>query len=232
MLLSAIVRGAVIIAGLGFLGTYLYYILLYLGYARARGLEVLVLQYSWPIFIVFLSLLLLGERLTLMRTLSIAAGFLGALLIITGGDVVLGDDLVVHLLVVLAAFSFALFSVLSKKVAYEPLGLVTLYFLVASLCSFFSMWLFSAITFPPLATAPAILINGSIVNGVSYILWLKALRQADASYVAPFVFLTPLLSALYLVLFFDEPLRWIYAVGLILVILSGLLNAIRGHILK
>ena len=217
----------IIIAGLGFLGTYLYYILLYLGYARAEGLEVLVLQYSWPMFIVFLSFLLLGEKLTLTRALSIVAGFLGALLIITGGDIILGDDLVVHLLVVLAAFSFALFSVLSKRVSYEPLGLVTSYFLVASCCSFFSMWIFSDIIFPPLAMAPAVLINGSIVNGVSYILWLKALRQADAGYIAPFVFLTPLLSTLYLLLFFDEPWRWIYAVGLILVVLSGSLNAIK-----
>ena len=44
---------------LGFLGTYLYYILLYFGYANAQGLEVLVIQYSWPIFIVLLSIFIL-----------------------------------------------------------------------------------------------------------------------------------------------------------------------------
>ena len=50
---------------LGFLGTYLYYILLYFGYANAQGLEVLVLQYSWPIFIVLLSIFILKEKLIL-----------------------------------------------------------------------------------------------------------------------------------------------------------------------
>ena len=52
---------------LGFLGTYLYYILLYFGYAKTQGLEVLVLQYSWPIFIVLLSTVILKERLNLRR---------------------------------------------------------------------------------------------------------------------------------------------------------------------
>ena len=46
---------------LGLLGTYFYYLFLYLGYAQAKGLEVLVVQYTWPILIVLLSLVILKE---------------------------------------------------------------------------------------------------------------------------------------------------------------------------
>lgn len=217
------IRDWLIIAALGFLGTYLYYILLYFGYARAEGLEVLILQYSWPVFIVLLSALVLKESWTLAKFFSVAAGFSGATLVITRGDIVLGGDMLVYLLVILGAFSFALFSVLSKKVAYEPLGLVTCYFAVASVCSFFSMMLLS--DFAPPSAVGAILLNGSLVNGVSYILWLKALRLTAASYLAPWIFATPVVATLYLVVFFDEPVLWIYLIGLALVIISGLTAA-------
>jgi len=214
-----------IIAGLGFLGTYLYYILLYFGYAKAEGLEVLILQYSWPLFIVFLSSFLLNERWTFIKFFSVITGFLGVALIISKGDIVLGDDLSVYLLVILGAFSFALFSVLSKRFSYEPLGLVTCYFAVATLCSFVSMLLLS--DFAPPKEIFAILLNGSLVNGVSYILWISALRLTKASYIAPLVFLTPVFSTFYLIIFFDEPVRWIYLLGLVLVIISGLVATLN-----
>ena len=42
---------------LGLLGTCVYYLLLYYAYAHAKGLEVLVIQYTWPIFVtIFLSI--------------------------------------------------------------------------------------------------------------------------------------------------------------------------------
>ena len=40
------------LAILGLLGTYIYYLFLYLGYSKTVGMEVLVIQYTWPILIV------------------------------------------------------------------------------------------------------------------------------------------------------------------------------------
>jgi drug/metabolite transporter (DMT)-like permease len=69
-----------------------------------------------------------------------------------------------------------------------------------------------------------VLVNGLFVNGFSYIFWIKALKEAEASFVAPLVFLTPVLSALYLIIFFQEPLLPVYGIGLLAVIIGGLLN--------
>ncbi|MBN2598016.1 MAG: EamA family transporter [Marinifilaceae bacterium] len=41
---------------LGLLGTYLYYILLYFEYANANGIEFLIIQYCWPIFVIVFSI--------------------------------------------------------------------------------------------------------------------------------------------------------------------------------
>jgi len=211
---------------LGFLGTYLYYILLYFGYANAQGLEVLVLQYSWPIFIVLLSVFILNEKLTPRRGLAVLLGFVGVALVLTKGNIteIHLDNYFVDMLVIGAALSFGLFSVLSKKVNLEPYTMITIFFLTASIASLVSMLLFSDFSLPTNDSIVPVLVNGLFVNGFSYIFWIKALKEAEASFVAPLVFLTPVLSALYLIIFFQEPLLPVYGIGLLAVIIGGLLN--------
>jgi drug/metabolite transporter (DMT)-like permease len=211
---------------LGFLGTYLYYILLYFGYANAQGLEVLVLQYSWPIFIVILSVFILKEKLTFARVMSILLGFAGVFLILTKGNFngIHFENYSIDILVLVAAFVFGLFSVLSKKVQLEAYTMITVYFLTATVASFFSMLYFSEFSLPTTDAIIPILVNGLFVNGFSYIFWIKALKGAKASFVAPFIFLIPMLSAFYLIVFFGEKLLPIYGLGLLAVILGGMLN--------
>lgn len=213
---------------LGLLGTYIYYLFLYLGYSKTTGMEVLIIQYTWPILIVVLSILLLNERFTYIKGLAVFLGFIGVLLVLTKGtleNVSINNPSVIAL-VATGAACFALFSVLSKKVAKEPLGVVAVYFLIASIASLVSMLCFSKFAMPASNEVPAILINGVIVNGFSYVLWVSALKSTEASYLAPFTFITPILSAIYLIVFFDEPFLPAYGAGMVLVVLGGLINSV------
>ena len=216
------------VIGLGLLGTYIYYLFLYLGYGQAKGLEVLVVQYTWPVTIVVLSLFILKEKLTIRKTLSVLFGFAGVVMVLTKGDFsnVHIDNFEVILLVFLGASSFALFSVLSKKVTLEPISVTMLYFLVATIAAFASMIYFSEFKWPNLYDWAPILLNGLLLNGFSYLFWLWALKSTDASYLAPFVFITPILSAIYLVILFDEPVVYAHAIGLVLVVVSGMVNSL------
>ena len=194
---------------LGILGTYLYYILLYFAYAHAIGIEVLVIQYSWPIFVLILSVLILKEKLNGRKILSILLGFAGVLLILSKGDFsnIHIENLFVDGVVLLAAIVFALFSVLSKKVKLEALPLTTIYFLTATLASFLSMIILSEFKVPSSNDWLPIFINGIFVNGISYILWIKALKYSNASFLAPFIFLTPVISMILLILFSRKSFR-------------------------
>ncbi|WP_339710285.1 DMT family transporter [uncultured Kriegella sp.] len=211
---------------LGFLGTYLYYVLLYLGYANAPGMEVLIVQYSWPILIVLLSLILLKEKLTIYKTASLLLGFIGVFFVLTKGNFeqLKFENLNIDLIVFTGAFVFALFSVLSKKIKIDDTLLLTIYFLTASFASFISMHFYSEFKTPNLNTVVPILINGFLVNGLSYIYWIKALKIGEASFIAPFVFLTPVLSSIFLIVIFNEPFYTVYLIGMSCVVLGGLLN--------
>ncbi len=209
---------------LGFLGSFLYYILLYFGYAHAKGLEVLALQYTWPVFIVVFSIALLKERLTKSLIISSILGFIGVLIVLTKGNftnIYLGD-VKTDLVVLLAASVFGLFSVLSKKVNYESYTVTTIFFASATLFSLLAMNYFSTFVIPTTSSLIPLVINGAIINGISYVLWLLALKNAKASYVAQFVFLTPVLAALLIVLFFHETFTPIYLIGMSLVVGAGL----------
>lgn len=211
---------------LGLLGTYLYYILLYFGYANAKEIEVLIIQYCWSIFVIVLSIVILKERLNLRKVISIVLGFFGVFMVLTKGkltDIHL-DNFFVDSIVLLAAFVFGLFSVLSKKVRIDSLSLVTIYFLTATVISFISMISLSEFKLPTEDTILPILINGIFVNGISYIFWIGALKIGKASFIAPFVFLTPVISTILLILFFKEPFQLVYVIGMISVILGGLIN--------
>jgi len=212
--------------GLGFLGTFLYYLLLYFGYANAKGLEVLVIQYTWPIFIVFFSFLFLKEKITSRNILAIILGFLGVVIVLTKGNFesVHLSNLSTDFIVLLAAAVFGLFSVLSKKVNFEPFSATLLFFLSATIFSFFAMLFFSIFAIPTTNELIPILGNGILINGFSYILWLRGLSFAIASFLAPFVFLTPILAAILIVLFFQEVFLPVYILGLILVISAGLVS--------
>ncbi len=211
---------------LGMLGTYLYYLLLYLGYAKAKGMEVLVVQYTWPILIVVLSIFILREKLTVRKIAAIMCGFVGVLIVLTKGDFqnIHFSSLQVILWVLAGSFCFALFSVLSKTVKIDPIAASSIYFFIAAVASFVSMMFFSKWQFPTAQEWWPVILNGVLVNGFSYVFWIFALRSTNASFVAPFTYLTPILSAVYLVIFFREPFLPAYGLGLVLVLTGGLIN--------
>mgnify|MGYP005988289285 CR=1 FL=1 len=218
-----------VLFALGFLD-FLYYLFLYFGYKHANGLEVLVIQYMWPIFIVFLSLVILKEDFTKKKLLSVILGFLGVSLVITKGDFKSLDlsQIDVLLIVMLGAIAFALFSVISKVVNVDATNAVMIYFFSAILYSIITVSSYSNFIIPSGIDWISIIINGVFINGISYLFWIKGLQIFDASKVAPYLFITPILSAFFLILFFDEEILTIYFVGLFFVILSGLVNSLKS----
>jgi drug/metabolite transporter (DMT)-like permease len=201
---------------------------LYLGYKYLNGLEVLVIQYTWPILIVIFSIFLLHEHITKTKILSITLGFFGATLIITKGDIFSVDlsNIKIILLVFLGAVSFALFSVLSKKITINPINAVMVYFLVSIPYSFIFMNLFSSFIIPSKNEWFYIFINGALINGISYIFWIKALQKLHASFIAPFIFFIPIISMFLIIFLFNERIYFVYFVGLFFIILAGFINTL------
>ena len=209
---------------LGFLGAYLYYILLYGAFALTTAAEGFILAYTWPILVSLLAVVLLGEKLTGRRALAVAISFFGVLVIVTQGRIVsvAFTSLRGDLLALAGAFVFALFSVLGKRARYDQTVSATVYFGVALLAVTATVLLPSPVGeglgFPSAGVWPWLLYNGVLVNGISYVFWFKALENGDTFVISNALYLTPFLSLLYVYFWLDEAILPSAVVGLVVIV--------------
>lgn len=209
---------------LGFLDC-LFYLLLYYGYSIENGIAVLVIQYSWPLIIILLSVVLLKDRLSGRQIVGVMVGFIAVIITFTKGQItqLYVDNPTALLLVFSGAFCFALMSVFSRQYSIDPYISTVWLFIFSTLTSLVLLLSLSEMQLPSQGAFWPTLINGVLINGVSYILWFKAMNTGNSTKIASVVFLSPVLSVLWLVLLLSEPFEIAYIIGVMLVIISGVL---------
>lgn len=175
-----------------------------------------------PVWSALLSALVLRERLGATRLLGLAAGFAGAALVVTRGQV--GRGLLAlpstrgDLLVLVSTVNWAVYTVLSRPVVRRvgPLPATAGAMLLGAL-----------MLLPPfLATGgpgdlghlgPAgwsgVLFLGLACSGLGYLLWYAALERVDATRVAALLYVEPLVTLAAAVVLLDEPVGVATAVG-------------------
>jgi len=211
-------------AFLGFLGTYLYYVLLYGAFELTTAQEGFILAYTWPILVLLLSFVILKEQVTLKKILAILISFFGIIIIVTRGKIfsLAFTNLWGDLLALLGAFVFALFSILGKKYGYDKTISAFIYFLSAQFLITITVFIFSPPKIPSLEIWIWLLYNGILVNGITYVWWFKALEKVDTHIVSTALYLTPFISLVYIWLFLGEKILFSSIIGLV-VIVTGIL---------
>ncbi len=185
-----------------------------------------------PFILTLLSAVLLGERVGWRRVLAVLAGFGGSLIIIRPSYQVFGTA---ALLPVGAAFSFALYMVLTRYLV-RTASAITMQFYAGV----FGGLAMSAALALGAAGGPAFLVPvwptpghwallallGVIGTG-AHMLIVHAVRRVGASLVAPFQYLEIISATLLGVLLFDEfpaPTTWL---GVAVIVASGLFVYLR-----
>jgi len=214
---------------LGFLGAYLYYVFLYSAFSLTTAQEGFILAYTWPILVLLLAFILLKERISLRKIVAIILSFFGIIIIITHGNLAELEftNLFGDILALIGAFVFALFSILGKRVNYDRILAALVYFLVALVFSFITMLLFSTFVLPTSLTLIYLLLNGVLVNGLTYVWWFKALENIETHIVSTALYLTPFVSLLYISIFLSEQIMMSSIIGLIIIVAGIFLQIIR-----
>ncbi len=209
---------------LGFLGTYLYFVLLYGAFTLTAASEGFILAYTWPILVLALAFIILKEKVTLKKVISIFISFFGIVIIVTHGKItsVAFTNIIGDILALSGAFVFALFSVLGKKYNFDKTVSAFIYFCSALIFITLTVSFFSPVNIPSIKILPWLLYNGIFVNGITYIFWFKALEHGDTEIISNILYLTPFLSLIYISIFLDEKILLSSLLGLI-VIVSGII---------
>ncbi len=188
-----------------------------------------------PIWSAVLSALLLKERFGAAKIMGLAVGFFGAALVVTQGrlaSVGLVPATRGDLLVLASTVNWAVYTVLGRSVLHrlDPL--------VATVGSMFLGWVmlgpFFVLDagwreFPRLTVTgwSAVLFLGIACSGLGYLLWYSALARLEASRVASFLYLEPLVTVVGAALLLHEPVRPVTVIGGLL-LLGGVMLVQRA----
>lgn len=213
-------REYMIMAGLGFIGLFLYSVLYYYGLSQLSSQEACIVNYIWPIMLVLFSCPILKEKLTVVKAAAMGCSFLGILILSTGSSGgAYGNEKLGILSCVTAAAFYGLFSVLNKKADLDQNVTMMVIWLTASVCSL----LFGLLTetWIPIHGVQwaGLLWLGIAVDAIAYLLWALALKTAkDTASIANLAYLTPILSVIVSAVFLKEKIqpRAVAALALIL----------------
>ncbi|CAO3419735.1 aromatic amino acid exporter YddG [Azospirillum doebereinerae] len=194
----------------GLFGYHFFYFLAF-GIAHGATVEVNLLNYLWPLFIVLFSTLLPGERLKPGHVLGALCGLAGTALIITGrgeGVSLVGEQLPAYAAVVTAAVIWGAYSVLSRRFGSVPTEAVGGFCLVTALLALLCHLAFETTVMPQGVAWPALLALGIGPFGLSFFLWDHGMKRGDIRALGVMSYAVPPASTLLLILFGQATGGW------------------------
>lgn len=205
---------------LGLLNPCLYYIILFQGYDALPAQEAMVINFSWPVMMVILSIPILKQSIDIKSFLSIILCYIGVIAIATGGDLLSlsfnSPKGVFYML--FSTVIWSLFWLLNTKNKNDPLVSLFLIFLFSSPIIFLIMYFTDSFAVPSIEGLMGSIYIGFFEMGISIILWQSALKiSTTVSRVASLVFITPFMSLVVLYLVLGEKILASTFFGLILI---------------
>ena len=210
---------------LGVYGLFAYHFLLFIALRHAPPVEANLVNYLWPLFIVVLAPVVLpGVALRLPHVLAALLGFGGAAIAIAGGRELSGTLAWGYLPALAAAFIWATYSLLTKRVAAFPTTAIGLFGLVSGVLS-----LLCHVVLEPAASLQArdwalLAVLGLGPLGASFFLWDKALKLGDARHIGILSYITPLASTALLLLVSGRPFSWSIAISTAMIISAAVMG--------
>lgn len=223
-----------IMAGLGFLGLFMYSLLYYYGLSKLSSQEACIVNYLWPIMLVVFSCIILKEKFTVIKGVAMLCSFVGIVILSTGaGNAPDGKTAFGIISCIIAAACYGLFSVLNKKADYnQNVSMMVIWFVVA-VCSAI-VGLLSEEWKPIEGTQwLGIIWLGVVIDAVAYLLWALALKGSqNTAKIANLAYLTPFLSLIVSAILLKEQIRLRAVIALIFIIGGILLQSFYDYVRK
>jgi len=214
-------------------GIFGYHFLYFWAFTIAPAIEVNLINYLWPVLIVALTPLVLSSyKLHFQHLLGVGLGLTGACLIVTGGSFQPQISYFPgYLLALGAAFTWALYSLLTKRLPIFDSSSVSAFTFISGILSllfyFVSGGSIGQFTLLTGQEWLFIILIGIGPLGGAFFLWDYALKHGDPRTIGSLAFLTPLLSTLILILLGGKQLTAFNLIALVLIIGGAVIGSTR-----
>lgn len=209
------------------------WILLFESYRYTTVSTATLSYYMAPVFVILASPLVVKEKLTVLKSLCVAAAFTGMILI-SGVLTEPGEGVTTYgiLLGLGAAAFYAAVMLLNQFLkdisAYDmtimQLGMASLVLLPYTLL----MEPISSLTFS-MTTTIFLLIVGIVHTGVTYTLYFGSMHYLKAQTAAIFSYMDPIVAIILSAFWLHEPMGTAQIIGAVLILASTLLSSLKGN---
>lgn len=208
-------------------GLFGYHALYFLALRLAPPAEAGLLNYLWPLLIVLFSSLLPGERLKLHHVAGALLGLAGTVLLFTGNGAVIERAYLPGLAAAfIAAFVWASYSVLSRRLSAVPTDAVAGFCFVTALLATAVHLLIEPTVWPDtMMQWAAIIALGIGPVGAAFYAWDIGMKRGDIRVLGAASYATPLLSTAFLILAGYARPTTALAIAALLIAGGGLLAA-------
>jgi drug/metabolite transporter (DMT)-like permease len=184
-------------------GLFGYHALYFVALRLAPPAEAGLLNYLWPLLIVLLSSLLPGERLATHHVVGAVLGLAGTVLLLAGNNSAQFEP--AHgagfAAAFVAAFVWAGYSVMSRKLKSVPTDAVAGFCLATALLALVVHWAFEATVWPNrIGQWLAIAALGVGPVGAAFYAWDIGMKRGDIRVLGAASYATPLLSTAFLIM--------------------------------
>lgn len=210
------------LAGLGFLGNFLYSAFYYASLRTLPSADACIINYLWPIVATICAAVLLHEKIKAAEGLAILLSFVGVVIISTKGSGFTVANAQGVLLCIVGAVCYGIFNVLNKKKVLNQLLCTTIYFTVTAICAIPFLPVDSHISSISETTWAGLLWLGIFIDALAIFAWGTALQRAEIGILSNLAYLTPVTAMLLSFLTLGEPIEP-YAVLGMLFVLGGCL---------
>ena len=210
---------------LGVYGLFAYHFLLFIALRHAPPVEANLVNYLWPLFIVVLAPVVLpGVALRVPHVVAALLGFCGAAIAIVGGRELSGTLAWGYIPAAAAAFIWATYSLMTKRVTAFPTTAIGLFGLVSGALS-----LLCHVLLEPSVTLQArdwslLAVLGLGPLGGAFYLWDKALKLGDARHIGILSYITPLASTALLIVVSGRSFSWSIGLATAMIISAAVMG--------
>lgn len=182
----------------GIFGLFGFHALYFAALAWAPPAEANLINYMWPLLIVLFAATLPGMRLNRWHLVGVACGVAGCALLLGGSANLTAAALPGYLAAAGSAVTWAVYSVLARRLATVPTGAVAGFCAATALLAALSHLAFEATVTPDSAAWFTVLALGIGPVGAAFFLWDIGMKRGDPRLLGTLAYATPVASTLLL----------------------------------
>jgi drug/metabolite transporter (DMT)-like permease len=201
----------------GLLNPFLFYVVLFYSYDLMLTQEAMVINFTWPVPLTLLSILILKQKISLKSILAILISFFGVVIIVTKGDLLSMrfDNPKGALLALSSTIIWSVFWIVNIRDKRDEVIKLFLNFSFGFIYILVLSALLRILVIPPWQAIAGCLYIGIFEMGVAYVLWLKGLKlSSTTAKVSNLLFLAPFISLVLINLTVGEKILWTTFAGL------------------